>query len=223
MIDRAKARLVAEGYSQVEEVDYFEPFAPTASTTSNRLIAAIACKIDWDLRHLGVDQAFIQAELDTETFLGLPPGCGEMSDKVILLNKALYGLKQSDRSWYKLLSSTLVECGFEQCLLDPCVTRLMSIDAVVAVLVVHVDDIKIAATKEVTDAVVAELNKRFPIKHLVEVTSYMGIEYRRDREKAILEISQTQIITNVNDRFGVTTTYPIPGLPSLGLRHVSDE
>ena len=35
-------------------------------------------------------------------------------------------------------------------------------DAVVAMLVVHVDDIKIAATKGVTDSVVSDLNKRFP-------------------------------------------------------------
>ena len=59
MIDRAKAQLVAKGYSQVEGVDYFETFAPTASTTSNRLIAAMACKLDWDLRRLDVDQALI--------------------------------------------------------------------------------------------------------------------------------------------------------------------
>ena len=119
MIDRAKARLVAPSYNQVEEVDYFKTFAPTAPTTSNRLIAAMACKLDWGLRHLDVTQVFIQAELDTEIFLKNPPGYGEMSGKVVLLNKALYGLKQSGRSWYKLLSSTLVECGFEQCLVDP--------------------------------------------------------------------------------------------------------
>ena len=84
-----------------------------------------------------------------------------MSGKVVLLNKALHGLKQSGRSWYKLLSSTLVECGFEQCLVDLCVFRLMLNNAVVAMLVVHVDDIKIAGTKEVTDSVVADLNKIF--------------------------------------------------------------
>ena len=55
MIERAKARLVANGFSQ--RVDYVETFTPTASTTSNRLIAAMACKFDWDLRQLDVDQA----------------------------------------------------------------------------------------------------------------------------------------------------------------------
>ena len=84
--------------------------------------------------------------MDTEIFLRLPRGFGEMSGKVGLLNKVLYGLKQSGRSWFKLLSSILVECEFEQCLVDPRVFRLMFNDAVVAMLVAHVD-IKIAASK----------------------------------------------------------------------------
>ena len=69
MIDRAEARLVARGYSQVEGVDYFGTFAPTASTTSNSLVAAMACKLDWDLRHLDADQAFIPVSY---THLTLP-------------------------------------------------------------------------------------------------------------------------------------------------------
>ena len=69
MVYRAKVRMVTMGYSQVEGVDYFETFAPTASATSNRLEAAMACKLDWDLRHLDVDQAFIQSELDADIYL----------------------------------------------------------------------------------------------------------------------------------------------------------
>ena len=72
MVDRAKARKVAMGYNQVEEVDYFEKVSPTASATSNRLVAAMACKLHLLLRHLDVDQAFIQSELDTNIFR-LPP------------------------------------------------------------------------------------------------------------------------------------------------------
>ena len=96
-------------------------------------------------------------------------------------------------------------------------------DAVVAMLVVHVDGIKIAATEEVTDSVVADLYKKFPTKHLGEGTWYVGSEYRRDREKGTLEMSQTQFIRNVVDRFGITKTSPIPASPSLDLRYVSDE
>ena len=51
----------------------------------------------------------------------------------------------------------------------------------------------------------------------------MSSEYRRDREKGTLEISQTQFIRNVVDCFGITKTSPIPASPSLDLRYVSDE
>ena len=51
----------------------------------------------------------------------------------------------------------------------------------------------------------------------------MGSDCRRDREKGTLEISQTQFIRNVVDRFGITKTSPIPASSSLDLRHLSDE
>ena len=40
------------------------------------------------------------------------------------------------------------ECGFEQCVVDPCVFRLMVAGDVVAMMVFHVDDSKIATTEE---------------------------------------------------------------------------
>ena len=86
-------------------------------------------------------------------------------------------------------------------MIDPCVFRLMN-DEVVAMLVVHVDDIKIAATKEITESVVADVNKRFPTKRLSEVTWYMGSEYKRDREKGTLEIHRLtlfEILSNVSE------------------------
>ena len=65
--------MVARGYSQVEGVDYFGTFAATASTTSNSLVAAMACKLDWDLRHLDVDQSFIQSRVGYRLFLEIAP------------------------------------------------------------------------------------------------------------------------------------------------------
>lgn len=45
----------------------------------------------------------------------------------------------------------MVECVFQQCSVDPCAFRLMVSDNVVAMLVVHVDDIKPAAAKDIAD------------------------------------------------------------------------
>ena len=84
-----------------------------------------------------------------------------------------------------------MECGSDQCFVDPCVFRLMVAGDVVAMLVFHVDDIKIAATEKVTGVLFSALNQRFPTKHLGEVAWYMGSEYKRDREKGTWEISQT--------------------------------
>ena len=51
----------------VEEVDDFETFVHTASTTPNTVVAAMAYKLDWDLRHVDVDQAFIQSKVECTT------------------------------------------------------------------------------------------------------------------------------------------------------------
>ena len=51
----------------------------------------------------------------------------------------------------------------------------------------------------------------------------MGSEYKSDRAKGTLEISQTQFIRSVLHRFAVSKSSPIPATPSLDLRHVSDE
>ena len=48
----------------------------------------------------------------------------------------------------------------------------------------------------------------------------MGSEYKRDREKGTLEISQTQFIRNVLNRFDVSKSSPVPATLSLDLRHV---
>ena len=90
-------------------------------------------------------------------------------------------------------------------------------------MVFHVDDINIAATEEVTQVVVSALNQRFPTKHHGDVEWYMVSVYKRDRKKGALEISRTQFIRSVLNRFDISKSSPIPATPSLDLRHVIDD
>ena len=90
-------------------------------------------------------------------------------------------------------------------------------------MVIHVDDIQISASQNVAEVVIAALNDSFPTKDLGELSWYMGSEYRRDRERGTLEISQTQFIHSVLNRFNVTKNSAIPASPSLDLRYLSDD
>lgn len=88
----------AMGYSEVERVDYFA--APTASAALKK-VAAMVCKQEWGLRHLDVDQAFIQSRSWTPmSTCACSPVCESVSSKVVRLNDVLYGLKRNDRAWY---------------------------------------------------------------------------------------------------------------------------
>ena len=82
---RAKARLVARGFSQREGVDYLETFSPCPCVPSIRLLTAIACELGLDLCHFDAEQAFVQSTLDEEVYLRLPQGCGALSGKVVKL------------------------------------------------------------------------------------------------------------------------------------------
>ena len=105
-----------------------------------RLLSAIACEYDLDLCHFDVDQAFVQSRLEENVFLRLPRGCGKMSGKVVRLNKSLYGLKQASHTWHAHLTTCIVRLGFEQCLTDACVFRLIEVGRVTVTADVHVDD-----------------------------------------------------------------------------------
>ena len=105
-----------------------------------RLLSAIACELDLDVYQFDVEQAFVQSNLDEDVFLRLPRGCGRLYGTIVRLNTSLYGLKQDSRSWHAHLTTCLKTLGFQQCLADACVFRLVEEGRVAIIVVVHVDD-----------------------------------------------------------------------------------
>ena len=67
----------------------------------------------------------------------LPEGCGALSGNIVKLNKSCYGLRQASRQWYAMLMKCLLVLGFEQCLADSCVFRLIRGGIVVSVSYTH--------------------------------------------------------------------------------------
>jgi hypothetical protein len=54
-----KARLVAQGFSQIPGVDFGRTFAPVAKSTSIRVLAAHAASHDWELDCFDAKRAFL--------------------------------------------------------------------------------------------------------------------------------------------------------------------
>jgi len=90
-----KARLVAQGYLQMEGVDYDETFAPVARMESIRILFALACHLMFKLYQMDVKTAFLNRLLKEDVYVAQPRGFIDphFSDHVLYLKKALYGLK----------------------------------------------------------------------------------------------------------------------------------
>lgn len=59
-IDRHKARLVAQGFSQEEGVDYFENFCPVIKPITIRLVLSLVVSKGWCIRAVGNQQCLSQ-------------------------------------------------------------------------------------------------------------------------------------------------------------------
>ena len=94
---RNKARLVAQGYSQMEGVDYDEKFALVARMESIRILLTLACQLKLKIYQLDVKTAFLNGLLKEDVYVAQPKGFIDphFLDHVSYLKKALYGLRQA--------------------------------------------------------------------------------------------------------------------------------
>ncbi|GKA26776.1 ribonuclease H-like domain-containing protein [Tanacetum coccineum] len=74
IVTRNKARLVAQGYSQEEGIDYDEVFAPMARIEAIRLFLAYASFMGFMVYHMDVKSAFLNGIIEEEVYVCQPPG-----------------------------------------------------------------------------------------------------------------------------------------------------
>jgi hypothetical protein len=112
---RNQSRLVAQGFSQKEGIDYEETFAPVARLESIRILLAFSVAKGFKLHQMDVKSAFLNGVLEEEVYVRKPPGfeSEKYPHRVYKLRKALYGLKQAPRAWYGRLRGFLFERDFE--------------------------------------------------------------------------------------------------------------
>nr|GEV28385.1 uncharacterized mitochondrial protein AtMg00810-like [Tanacetum cinerariifolium] len=100
VVIRNKARLVTQGHTQEERIDYEEVLALVARIEAIRLFLAYASFIGFMVYQMDVKSAFLYGTIEEEVYVCQPLGFKDHDhpDKVYKVVKALYGLHQAPRA-----------------------------------------------------------------------------------------------------------------------------
>ena len=202
---RNKSRLVAQGYSQIEGIDFDETFAPVARLEAIRLLFGIACKLRIKLYQMDVKSAFLNGVLQEEVYVTQPKGFEDphFPNHVYKLKKALYGLKQAPRTWYERLTQFLTETGFKRGGVDKTLF-IQEIDSHILVIQVYVDDIIFGSTsKYLVKEFVKTMTKEFEMSMVGELTYFLGLQIKQMDDGIF--VTQSTYAKNLIKRFAMVT------------------
>ncbi|GJT95165.1 putative ribonuclease H-like domain-containing protein [Tanacetum coccineum] len=154
IVIKNKARLVAQGYTQEEGVDYDE---------------------------MDVKSAFLYGKIEEEVYVCQPPGFEDpyFPDRVYKVEKTLYGLHQAPGAWYETLLTYLLDNGFQRGKIDK--TLFIRRDKGDILLVqVYVDDIIFGSTKKSLCIEFEKMmHKKFQMSSMGELTLFLGLQVKQ--------------------------------------------
>jgi len=117
-IDKYKAILVAKGFTQKPNIDYFDTSVPMTRISSIQVLLALAATHKLVIHQMDVKTAFLNGELEEEIYMTQPEGCvvPGQENRVCKILKPLYGLKQAPKQWHEKLDNDTLKVSdtFEQ-------------------------------------------------------------------------------------------------------------
>jgi len=206
--ERYKARLVAQGFSQKQGLDYDKTFSPVIRFESFCNLFAVAVQKGLKLHQLDITAAFLNGHLEEEVFMNQPEGFKVEGKEhlICMLKQSLYGLKQSPRCCNSTLDTHLKNMGYVQSTSDPCIYT--SSEGEISIIGVHVDDFMIATeSSERIEQVKAALSEKFDVKDLGNLHYFLGVQVVQD-EKGVW-IGQPTFTESILQKYGTSTAKPV--------------
>ncbi|GJR95912.1 putative ribonuclease H-like domain-containing protein [Tanacetum coccineum] len=148
-VEPKKARLVAQGYTQEEGIDYDEVFAPVARIEAIRLFLAYASFMGFIVYQMDVKSAF------------------------------LYGTIKEEVAWYETLSTYLLENRFRRGTIDKTLFIKKDKGDILLVQVYVDDIIFGSTKKSLCVEFEQMMHKRFQMSSMGELTFFLGLQVKQ--------------------------------------------
>nr|GFB77296.1 hypothetical protein [Tanacetum cinerariifolium] len=169
IVARNKARLVTQGHTWEEGIDYEEVFDPFARIEAKRLFLAYVSFMGFMVYQIDVKSAFLYGTIEEEVYVCQPLAFEDPDypDKVYKVFKAFYGLHQAPRDSYETLANYLLENGFQRGKIDQTLFIKRQKDDILLVQI-YVDDIIFVKQKKdgifiSQDKYVVEILRKFSL------------------------------------------------------------
>jgi hypothetical protein len=209
MVVRNKSRLVAQGYSQKEGIDYEETFALVARLEAIRILLAFVLAKGFKLFQMDVKSAFLNGVIEEEVYVKQPPGFEneKYPHRVYRLKRALYGLKQAPRAWYGRLRGFLLSREFVMHTVDRTLFLLKHGNDLLIVQI-HVDDIVFGASSHNLVAKFAdEMSREFEMSMMGELQYFLGLQIKQGKHGTF--VHQTKYTKDMLRKFQMQDVKPM--------------
>lgn len=198
-VERFKARSVAKGYNQREDLDYYETFSSVAKMVTVRTIISLVASYGWKIYQMDVSNDFLQGDLYEDVFMELPLGFHKQGEyKVCKLQKFLYELKQASKQWNIKFFDALLQADYCQSAHDYSLFTWKRGDDMVGLLV-YVDDLLITGeNSQMIDETQSTLHQHFKMTDLGKLRYFLGIEVMQSKDDLLLNQKKyaLQLITD---------------------------
>nr|GEV01925.1 retrovirus-related Pol polyprotein from transposon TNT 1-94 [Tanacetum cinerariifolium] len=216
IVVRNKTRLVAQGHTQEEVINYDEVFAPVATIEAIRLFLAYASFMGFIVYQMDVKSAFLYGTIEKEVYVCQPLGFEDphFLNKVYKVEKSLYGLHQAPRAWYDTFFTYLLENRLRRWIIDK-------------ILFIKKDKVKTASTPiETNKALLKDEEAKDVDVHLYRsmIGSLMYLTASRpDIMFAICDCARFQVTPKVSHLHAVKRIFRyLKGQPKLRLWYPRD-
>jgi hypothetical protein len=200
---------VAQGYTQIEGLDFGETFVPMARLVAIQILLAYACAHNIKLYQMDVKSAFLNGKIGELVYVEQHPGFEDPKrpNHVYKFSEALYVLKQAPHACYERLRDFLLSKDFKIGKVD---TTLFTkrIGKELFVCQIYVDDIIFGTTNELfCEEFGKMMSEEFEMSMIGELSFFLGLQIKQSKDGIF--VSQTKYLKDMLKKFDLEDAKPI--------------